>query len=43
MNGIYKVDKEYESLGLEKTIFHEILESDLPPDEKSFELLWQEA
>lgn len=30
MNGVYKADKEYESLGLEKTIFHEILESDLP-------------
>jgi hypothetical protein len=30
MNGVYKADKEYESLGLEKTIFHEILESIFP-------------
>ena len=43
MNGVYKANKEYETLGLEKTIFHEILESDLPPEEKSFERLWQEA
>ena len=43
MNGVYKADKEYEALGLEKTIFHEILESDLPPEEKTFERLWQEA
>jgi hypothetical protein len=43
MNGVYKADKEYEALGLEKTIFHEILESDLPLEEKSFERLWQEA
>jgi hypothetical protein len=43
MNGVYKADKEYETLGLEKTIFHEILESDLPPEEKTFERLWQEA
>ena len=43
MNGVYKTDKEYESLGLEKTIFREILESDLSLDEKSFERLWQEA
>ena len=30
-------------MGLEKTIFHEILESDVPEEEKSFERLWQEA
>jgi hypothetical protein len=40
MNGVYKADKEYESLGLEKTIFHEILESDLPSDETSFKRLY---
>jgi cytochrome P450 len=43
LEGKYKADKAYESLGLEKTIFHEILESDLPQGEKSFERLWQEA
>ena len=43
MNGVYKSDKGYEALGLEKTIFHEILESDLPLEEKTFERLWQEA
>lgn len=43
LEGKYKADKAYESLGLEKTIFHEILESDLPLGEKSFERLWQEA
>jgi cytochrome P450 len=43
MNGAYKADKEFESLGLEKTIFHEILESDIPESEKSYERLWQEA
>lgn len=43
MNGVYKANKEYETLGLRKTIFHEILESDLSPEEKSFERLWQEA
>jgi cytochrome P450 len=43
MSGAYKADKEYESLGLEKTIFHEILEADIPDSEKSYERLWQEA
>jgi cytochrome P450 len=43
MTGVYKADKEYETLGLEKTIFHEILESPIPDEEKSFERLWQEA
>ena len=35
MNGVYKANKEYETLGLEKTIFHEILESDLPRGRES--------
>jgi hypothetical protein len=43
MTGVYKADKEYVTLGLEKTIFHEVLESDIPDEEKSFERLWQEA
>ncbi|PMD41986.1 cytochrome P450 [Hyaloscypha variabilis F] len=43
LEGKYKADKQYETLGLEKTIFHEILESDIPEEEKSFERLWQEA
>jgi cytochrome P450 len=43
LGGKYKADKQYETLGLEKTIFHEILESDIPNEEKSFERLWQEA
>jgi cytochrome P450 len=43
LEGKYKADKQYETLGLEKTIFHEILESNIPEEEKSFERLWQEA
>jgi cytochrome P450 len=32
-----------ESFHGKRTIFHELLESDLPPQEKTYERLWQEA
>ena len=41
--GRYKQSQENTSLGLEKTIFHALIESDLPPDEKLHSRIWQEG
>lgn len=43
MEGTFKSSQEMTDLGLDKTIFHALLESDLPPEEKSFDRLWQEC
>lgn len=34
---------EYSNLGLDKTIFHALLESNLPPQEKLHSRIWQEG
>jgi Cytochrome P450 len=41
--GNYKSSQEQIDLGLQKTIFNELLESDLPPEEKLHSRLWQEG
>ncbi|KAF8858393.1 cytochrome P450 [Acephala macrosclerotiorum] len=43
IDGRYKSSKEEADLGIDKTIFHALLESDLPPEEKLHSRLWQEA
>ena len=42
LNGTFVAGKEGGN-GLDTTIFHTLLESDLPPEEKSSWRLWQEA
>jgi hypothetical protein len=43
IDGNYKSSQEQLDLGLQKTIFNELLESDLPPEEKLHSRLWQEG
>ena len=43
INGEDKSNEQYHEFGLDKTVIHTLLESDLPPEEKSFTRLWQEA
>jgi hypothetical protein len=43
IGGNYKSNPEYSDMGLNKTIFHAVLESNLPPEEKSHSRLWQEG
>jgi cytochrome P450 len=43
VDGNYKTSQEQLDLGLQKTIFNELLESDLPPEEKLHSRLWQEG
>ncbi len=43
IDGNYKFSQEQMDLGLEKTIFNELLESNLPPEEKIHSRLWQEG
>ena len=43
IDGNYKSSQEQIDLGLQKTIFAELLESDLPPEEKLHSRLWQEG
>jgi hypothetical protein len=40
---VYKSNQEYNELGLDKTIVHALLESDLPQEDKKYVRLWQEA
>ncbi|KUJ12388.1 cytochrome P450 [Mollisia scopiformis] len=43
IDGRYKTTQEGTELGLDKTIFHALLESDLPPEDKLHSRLWQEG
>ena len=43
IDGEYKLTEEHKSLGMNKTIIHELLESDLPPEEKAHGRVWQDA
>lgn len=43
IDGVYKTSQENLELGLDKTIFHTLLESDIPAEEKLHSRLWQEA
>jgi cytochrome P450 len=43
IDGVYKTSQENLELGLDKTIFHALLESDIPAEEKLHSRLWQEA
>ena len=43
IDGNYKSNPEYSELGLDKTIFHALLDSNLPPEEKLHSRLWQEG
>lgn len=43
VDGVYKSSQEYHALGLDQTVFHALLESDLPPEEKLQSRLWQEG
>lgn len=43
IDGNYKISSEYEELGLTHTVFHALLDSDLPPEEKLQSRLWQEG
>lgn len=43
IDGRYKYSQEQTDLGMDKTIIHELLESNLPPEEKLHSRLWQEA
>jgi cytochrome P450 len=43
INGVYKRSQEELDLGVDKTIFHTLLESDLPPEEKLQSRIWQEG
>jgi cytochrome P450 len=43
IDGKFRSSLEHSDWGLDKTIFHALLESDLPTEEKSFPRLWQEA
>jgi cytochrome P450 len=43
IDGKYKFNPEHLELGLDKTIFHALLESNLPSEEKRHSRLWQEG
>jgi cytochrome P450 len=43
IDGDYKRSQEELDLGMDKTIFHALLESDLPPEEKLHSRIWQEG
>lgn len=43
IDGEYKRSQEEVNLGMDKTIFHALLESDLPPEEKVHSRIWQEG
>jgi cytochrome P450 len=43
ISGEDKSNEQYHDFGLDKTVIHTLLESDLSPEEKSFTRLWQEA
>jgi cytochrome P450 len=43
VDGVYKTRQEYQDLGLNQTVFHALLDSDLPPEEKLQSRLWQEG
>lgn len=42
MDGTFKHSEEQLKLGMDRTIIHELLESNLPPEEKTHARLWQE-
>lgn len=43
IDGEYKRSQEELDLGMDKTIFHALLESDLAPEEKLHSRIWQEG
>ena len=43
IDGTFKYTQEQRDLGIDRTIIHELLESDLPPAEKTHARLWQEG
>jgi cytochrome P450 len=43
IDGEYRQSQEKTDLGMDKTIIHELLDSDLPPEEKLHARIWQEA
>lgn len=43
MDGKFKGETEFVNMGVDKTIFHALLEPDLPPEEKTHSRLWQEG
>ena len=43
IDGEYRATKEQRDLGMDKTIIHALLESDLPADEKAHSRIWQEG
>ena len=43
IDGEYKSTQEQRDLGMDKTIIHALLESDLPEDEKAHSRIWQEG
>lgn len=43
IDGTFKSTQEQIDLGVDRTIFHALLESDLPPEEKLHSRLWQEG
>lgn len=43
IDGSFKYSQSDVDLGMEKTIIHHLIESDLPEEEKRFERVWQEG
>jgi cytochrome P450 len=43
IDGEYKTSQAQIDLGMDRTIIHALLESDLPPEEKKHSRIWQEA
>lgn len=43
IDGTFKYSKEQVDLGMDQTVIHALLESDLPPEEKLHGRVWQEA
>lgn len=43
IDGTFKQSQEQVDLGMDKTVIHALLESDLPPAEKLHGRVWQEA
>lgn len=43
MDGTFKYSQEQTDLGIDKTIIHQLLESTLPPAEKTHARMWQEG
>jgi cytochrome P450 len=43
IDGTFKYSQDQLDLGIDRTIIHELLESDLPAAEKSHSRLWQEG